>query len=391
MRCKSNRLSPFSFSFTVQLVLYPLHIYNRQLTRVETDNSGLFLFLFFGCCTAHSPLSLWPSNHSQSPWKEQEQAQLPSSGLCSAHSSACPSTSPVAVSLTTGSRSSSMAAKESSSPAPFTTQEALLKYSICSRIFPFSGSDIHRMKCWFCVVILSWHGSSTLMRKMQMWEALIQKAKDGGLDVIDTYVFWNIHEPSPGNVIQASLPPLLSSSLFLWWYAFEAVQLWREIRPGSVHQDRPGCWALCTSSHRALHLWGMEFRVCSQFISSMISHFSTLVHRIDILLTEFFRGFPVWLKFVPGISFRTDNEPFKVCAPCQYYSLHYTELSLYTKSTAGLYSSSNVIAVSYGEIHPENRRNDESRALVSLSGRSHNPLSGTVSFFPILTSYTCKF
>lgn len=33
-----------------------------------------------------------------------------------------------------------------------------------------------------------------------MWEDLIQKAKDGGLDVIDTYVFWNVHEPSPGNV-----------------------------------------------------------------------------------------------------------------------------------------------------------------------------------------------
>nr|GMD00164.1 beta-galactosidase 3-like [Ipomoea batatas] len=32
-----------------------------------------------------------------------------------------------------------------------------------------------------------------------MWEGLIQKAKDGGLDVIDTYVFWNLHEPSPGN------------------------------------------------------------------------------------------------------------------------------------------------------------------------------------------------
>lgn len=26
-----------------------------------------------------------------------------------------------------------------------------------------------------------------------------------------------------------------------------------------------------------------------------------------------FRGFPVWLKYVPGISFRTDNGPFKVC------------------------------------------------------------------------------
>uniref|UniRef100_A0A2P2KFH6 Beta-galactosidase 5-like n=1 Tax=Rhizophora mucronata TaxID=61149 RepID=A0A2P2KFH6_RHIMU len=32
-----------------------------------------------------------------------------------------------------------------------------------------------------------------------------------------------------------------------------------------------------------------------------------------------FRGFPVWLKYVHGISFRTDNGPFKVChvlLPC---------------------------------------------------------------------------
>lgn len=34
----------------------------------------------------------------------------------------------------------------------------------------------------------------------QMWPDLIQKAKDGGLDVIQTYVFWNGHEPSPGQV-----------------------------------------------------------------------------------------------------------------------------------------------------------------------------------------------
>lgn len=35
---------------------------------------------------------------------------------------------------------------------------------------------------------------------MQMWPDLIKKAKEGGLDVIQTYVFWNGHEPSPGNV-----------------------------------------------------------------------------------------------------------------------------------------------------------------------------------------------
>ncbi|KAG6588039.1 hypothetical protein SDJN03_16604, partial [Cucurbita argyrosperma subsp. sororia] len=34
----------------------------------------------------------------------------------------------------------------------------------------------------------------------QMWPGLIQKAKDGGLDVIETYVFWNGHEPSPNKV-----------------------------------------------------------------------------------------------------------------------------------------------------------------------------------------------
>lgn len=34
-----------------------------------------------------------------------------------------------------------------------------------------------------------------------MWEDLINKAKEGGLDVVETYVFWNVHEPSPGNVL----------------------------------------------------------------------------------------------------------------------------------------------------------------------------------------------
>ena len=35
-----------------------------------------------------------------------------------------------------------------------------------------------------------------------MWPDLIQKAKDSSLDVIESYVFWNGHEPSPGKVAQ---------------------------------------------------------------------------------------------------------------------------------------------------------------------------------------------
>ena len=33
------------------------------------------------------------------------------------------------------------------------------------------------------------------------------------------------------------------------------------------------------------------------------------------------RGFPLWLHFIPGIKFRTDNEPFKV-------TLHFFSLCL---------------------------------------------------------------
>lgn len=33
-----------------------------------------------------------------------------------------------------------------------------------------------------------------------MWPSLIRKAKKGGVDVIQTYVFWNLHEPQPGLV-----------------------------------------------------------------------------------------------------------------------------------------------------------------------------------------------
>lgn len=33
-----------------------------------------------------------------------------------------------------------------------------------------------------------------------MWPAVIAQAKRGGLNAIQTYVFWNIHEPHEGQV-----------------------------------------------------------------------------------------------------------------------------------------------------------------------------------------------
>ncbi|KAK4276546.1 hypothetical protein QN277_014682 [Acacia crassicarpa] len=93
----------------------------------------------------------------------------------------------------------------------------------------------------------------------QMWENLIQKAKDGGLDVIDTYVFWNVHEPSPGK--------------YNFEGRYDLVQFIKTVQKAGLY----------------VHLRIGPY-VCAEWN---------------------YGGFPVWLKYVPGISFRTDNGPFK--------------------------------------------------------------------------------
>ncbi|XP_015973400.3 beta-galactosidase [Arachis duranensis] len=93
----------------------------------------------------------------------------------------------------------------------------------------------------------------------QMWPELIQKAKEGGVDVIQTYVFWNGHEPSPGK--------------YYFEDRYDLVKFIKVVQQAGLYVNlRIGPY------------------VCSEWN---------------------FGGFPVWLKFVPGIAFRTDNEPFK--------------------------------------------------------------------------------
>lgn len=49
-----------------------------------------------------------------------------------------------------------------------------------------------------------------------MWPDLIQRAKEGGVDVIQTYVFWNGHEPEPGKV-SVAFSSLSSAYIFLFF------------------------------------------------------------------------------------------------------------------------------------------------------------------------------
>ncbi|KAJ8643446.1 hypothetical protein MRB53_005194 [Persea americana] len=93
----------------------------------------------------------------------------------------------------------------------------------------------------------------------EMWPDLIQKAKEGGLDVIQTYVFWDGHEPSPGK--------------YYFEGRYDLVKFIKLVKQAGLYVNlRIGPY-ICAE-------WNLG-------------------------------GFPVWLKYIPGISFRTDNEPFK--------------------------------------------------------------------------------
>ncbi|CAL9757532.1 unnamed protein product [Musa acuminata subsp. burmannicoides] len=93
----------------------------------------------------------------------------------------------------------------------------------------------------------------------EMWPDLIQKSKDGGLDVIETYVFWNLHEPVQGQYDFGGRKDLVK---FIKTVA--AAGLYVHLRIGPY--------------------------VCAEWN---------------------YGGFPVWLHFIPNIKFRIDNDPFK--------------------------------------------------------------------------------
>ncbi|KAJ3692809.1 hypothetical protein LUZ60_011904 [Juncus effusus] len=93
----------------------------------------------------------------------------------------------------------------------------------------------------------------------EMWPDLLNKARQGGLNAISTYVFWNIHEPTPGQ------------------YNFEgSCDLAKFIKL----VQKNGMYAI--------------LRI-GPFIQAEWNH----------------GGLPFWLREVDGITFRTNNDQFK--------------------------------------------------------------------------------
>ncbi|XP_044475923.1 beta-galactosidase 16-like [Mangifera indica] len=115
----------------------------------------------------------------------------------------------------------------------------------------------------------------------ETWASLISKAKDGGLDVIQTYVFWNLHEPQPGQYDFSGRKDLVQ-----FIKQIQAQGLYASLRIGP-------------------------------FIESEWSY----------------GGLPLWLRDIPNITFRCDNEPFKV------YMQNFTTNIVNMMKAAGLYAS----------------------------------------------------
>ncbi|KAL8130681.1 hypothetical protein V2J09_019836 [Rumex salicifolius] len=93
----------------------------------------------------------------------------------------------------------------------------------------------------------------------EMWPDLIQKSKEGGLDMIETYVFWNLHEPVRGQYDFTGRKDLVK---FIKVVADAGLYVHLRIGP----------------------------YVCAEWN---------------------YGGFPLWLHFIPGIELRTNNDPFK--------------------------------------------------------------------------------
>ncbi|KAH9622125.1 hypothetical protein KSS87_003689 [Heliosperma pusillum] len=92
-----------------------------------------------------------------------------------------------------------------------------------------------------------------------MWPGLVQLAKEGGVNAIESYVFWNGHELSPDN--------------FYFEGRFDLVKFVKTVQQAGMY---------------------MILRI-GPFVAAEWNY----------------GGVPVWLHYVPGTVFRTDNEPWK--------------------------------------------------------------------------------
>lgn len=180
-----------------------------------------------------------------------------------------------------------MAKGESSYLDPFTTPEAPLKYvCVCIYIYRYISYIICLLfvPTFFVFVFVSSLKIDCLKCVLlQMWEDLIRKAKDGGLDAIDTYVFWNVHEPSPGNV------PFWNLDLHLIEFSFKF--------SSTVLQCFWVVCYFCSTILKGGTIWYGSLRQCKGWGSMCIFGLDLMCVLSGTLGTYTF-NFPLWISLV---------------------------------------------------------------------------------------------
>ncbi|RLN22391.1 beta-galactosidase precursor [Panicum miliaceum] len=100
----------------------------------------------------------------------------------------------------------------------------------------------------------------------QMWPDLIRKAKEGGLNTIETYVFWNGHEPRRRQANHLHPPYNFEGN-------YDIVRFFKEIQ-------NAGMYAILRIGPYICGEWN-------------------------------YGGLPAWLRDIPGMQFRLHNDPFE--------------------------------------------------------------------------------
>lgn len=74
--------------------------------------------------------------------------------------------------------------------------------SLCITVFMDFYNSYVVFHVWNLPFLLTSFEVNVLLNRiyLQMWPDLIAKSKEGGADVIQTYVFWSGHEPVKGKV-----------------------------------------------------------------------------------------------------------------------------------------------------------------------------------------------
>lgn len=142
---------------------------------------------------------------------------------------------------------------------------------------------------------------STFECLVQMWPDLIKKAKDGGVDAIETYVFWNAHEPFRRHYDFSGNLDLISFIKTIQDHGMYAVL-------------RIGPYVCAEWNYGYLCIFLAQFLM--PIYPSYLDELECICLFINIrclLINVTCRGFPLWLHNMRGIDIlRTTNTVYMV-------------------------------------------------------------------------------